>query len=410
MALANLNYEGLQKNYLFSEILKRVHTYKLSNPNANVINLGIGDVTLPLPSVVIDSMHNSVDEMGDISTFRGYGPETGYEFLIKEIILNEYNPKGIYFENDEIFISDGTNPDVANFQELFAKENVVAITDPVYPVYLDTNVMAGRAGVYNKDTGKWSDIVYLPCTSENGFIPELPEKKVDLIYLCFPNNPTGTILNKEQLKKWVDYAIQNKSIILYDSAYEAFITDENIPHSIYEIEGARNVVVEFKSFSKKAGFTGTRCAYTVVPKEINIDTYSGKLNLNSMWSRRQTTKFNGVAYVIQKAAAAVFTPEGKKQIQDNIDFYMNNAKTIIEALDLMNIEHYGGINAPYVWLKTPNNMDSWDFFDKLLTEANVVGTPGVGFGPSGKGYFRLTAFGSYENTVEAMNRIKRLSF
>lgn len=410
MALANLNYEGLQKNYLFSEILKRVHTYKLSNPNANVINLGIGDVTLPLPSVVIDSMHNSVDEMGDISTFRGYGPETGYEFLIKEIILNEYNPKGIYFENDEIFISDGTNPDVANFQELFAKENVVAITDPVYPVYLDTNVMAGRAGVYNKDTGKWSDIVYLPCTSENGFIPELPEKKVDLIYLCFPNNPTGTILNKEQLKKWVDYAIQNKSIILYDSAYEAFITDENIPHSIYEIEGARNVAVEFKSFSKKAGFTGTRCAYTVVPKEINIDTYSGKLNLNSMWSRRQTTKFNGVAYVIQKAAAAVFTPEGKKQIQDNIDFYMNNAKTIIEALDLMNIEHYGGINAPYVWLKTPNNMDSWDFFDKLLTEANVVGTPGVGFGPSGKGYFRLTAFGSYENTVEAMNRIKRLSF
>lgn len=410
MALANQNYEGLQKNYLFSEIAKRVRTYKLSNPNVNVISLGIGDVTLPLPQVVIDAMHHATDEMGDVNTFRGYGPESGYDFLINEIIFNDYMAKGISIEKDEIFVSDGSKCDVANFQELFARENIVAITDPVYPVYLDTNIMAGRGGTYDKDTGKWSNIVYLPCSSENGFVPKLPEKKVDLIYLCFPNNPTGTVLNKEQLKKWVDYAIQNNSIILFDSAYEAYITDENIPHSIYEIEGAKSVAVEFRSFSKTAGFTGTRCAYTVVPKEINIDTDFNKINLNFMWNRRQTTKFNGVSYIIQKAAAAVYTPEGKKQIKNNIDRYMKNAKIITDTLSSMNFEYYGGINAPYIWLKTPNNMDSWDFFDKLLLEANVVGTPGIGFGPSGKGYFRLTAFASYENTIEAMNRIKSLRF
>jgi LL-diaminopimelate aminotransferase len=410
MALANTNYEGLQKNYLFSEVTKRMREYKLSNPNINVISLGVGDVTLPLPSSVINAMHNSADEMSSIETFRGYGPETGYEFLINEIISNEYRARGINFEIDEVFISDGTNPDIANFQELFEKENIVAITDPVYPVYLDTNIMAGRAGVYNKDTGKWSKIVYLPCTSENNFIPELPKQKVDLIYLCFPNNPTGTALNEQELKKWVDYAIENNSIILYDGAYEAYITDENIPHSIYEIEGAKRVAVEFRSFSKTAGFTGVRCAYTVVPKEISLETDSGKINLNAMWNRRQTTKFNGVSYITQKAAEAVYTPEGKKQIKNNIDFYMKNAKIITETLDSMGIEHCGGINSPYIWFKIPNDMDSWDFFDKLLKEANVVGTPGIGFGPSGKGYFRLTAFASYENTVEAMTRIRRLKF
>ncbi|MDF2866445.1 MAG: LL-diaminopimelate aminotransferase apoenzyme [Clostridia bacterium] len=410
MALANTNYEGLQKNYLFSEVTKRMREYKSSNPNINVISLGVGDVTLPLPSSVINAMHNSVDEMSSIETFRGYGPETGYEFLINEIISNEYRARGINFEIDEVFISDGTNPDVANFQELFEKENIVAITDPVYPVYLDTNIMAGRAGVYNKDTGKWSKIVYLPCTSENNFIPELPKQKVDLIYLCFPNNPTGTALNEQELKKWVDYAIENNSIILYDGAYEAYITDENIPHSIYEIEGAKMVAVEFRSFSKTAGFTGVRCAYTVVPKEINLDTDSGRINLNAMWNRRQTTKFNGVSYITQKAAEAVYTPEGKKQIKNNIGYYMRNAKIITETLDSIGIEHYGGINSPYIWFKIPKDMDSWDFFDKLLKEANVVGTPGIGFGPSGKGYFRLTAFASYENTVEAMTRIRRLKF
>ena len=410
MALANQNYEVLQKNYLFAEIAKRVRTFKLLNPNVNVISLGIGDVTLPLPDVVIDALHHSSTEMGNISTFKGYGPENGYEFLINEIISNDYTSRGVCIESDEIFVSDGSKCDVANFQELFAKENIVAITDPVYPVYLDTNVMAGRAGIYNQDTGKWSKIVYLPCTCENEFIPELPKCKVDLIYLCFPNNPTGTVLNKEQLKKWVDYAIHNNSIILYDSAYEAYITDENIPHSIYEIEGATKVAVEFKSFSKTAGFTGIRCSYTVVPKAINIDTGTNKINLNSMWNRRQITKFNGVSYIIQRAAASTYSPTGIKQIKNNIDFYMENAKIIIEVLDLIGIEHYGGINAPYIWIKTPNDMDSWDFFDKLLIEANVIGTPGIGFGPSGKGYFRLTAFGSREDTLEAMDRIKRLRF
>jgi len=408
MAKANSNYGKLQTSYLFSEVSKRIRTFKVSHPNVNVISLGIGDVTLPLPSAVITALHKSVDEMGDITTFRGYGPETGYEFLINEIIVNDYNSKGIYFATDEIIISDGTNCDISNFQELFDRDNIVAITDPVYPVYLDTNVMAGRSGIYNSSTGKWSDIVYLPCTRENKFIPEIPKKKVDLIYLCFPNNPTGTVLNREELKKWVDYAIENNSIILYDSAYEAYIAEENIPHSIYEIEGAKNVAVEFKSFSKSAGFTGTRCAYTVVPKEINLDSDSGKLNLNDMWSRRQTTKFNGVPYIIQRAAAAVYTNAGKKQIKDNIDYYMENAKIIISALDSIGIEHYGGINAPYIWLRAPNDMESWDFFDKLLLEANVAGTPGIGFGPSGKGYFRLTAFASHENTIEAMSRIKKL--
>lgn len=410
MALANLNFEGLQKSYLFAEISNRTREFKLSNPNIKVISLGIGDVTLPLPSVVIDAIHRSADEMGNKDTFRGYGPETGYEFLINKIIENDYVAKGINFNTDEVFISDGINTDIANFQELFDEDNIVAITDPVYPVYLDTNVMAGRAGSFNKETGKWYRILYLPCTSDNNFIPELPKRKVDLIYLCLPNNPTGTVLNREQLKKWVDYAIENDSIIFYDGAYEAFITDKDIPHSIYEIEGAKNVAVEFRSFSKTAGFTGTRCAYVVVPKDINIFSESGKINLNSMWNRRQTTKFNGVSYIIQRAAEALYTPEGKKQVKDNIDTYMKNAHVITEALDSIGIEHYGGINAPYIWFKIPNNIDSWEFFDKLLNEANVVGTPGIGFGPSGKGYFRLTAFASYEDTVEAVNRIKKLKF
>lgn len=410
MALANDNFGKLQNNYLFAEVARRTNEYKLSNPDAKIIKLGIGNTTLPLPTVVIDAMHKAVDEMGDINTYRGYGPETGYEFLIKDIIDNEYIPKGIHFSEDEIFISEGTNCDIANFQELFDTDNIVAITDPVYPVYLDTNIMAGRAGEYNKETGKWSKIVYLPCTRENNFVPDLPNDKVDLIYLCFPNNPTGTALSKKELKKWVDYAIQNNAIILIDGAYEAYITDESIPHSIYEIEGAKQVAVEFRSFSKSAGFTGTRCAYTVVPKEINISTKSESMNLNAMWTRRQTTKFNGTAYIIQRAAQSVFTDEGKKQTKNIINSYMKNAKIIIDGLDEIGIEHYGGINAPYIWLKTPNNMDSWDFFDKLLKEANVVGTPGVGFGPSGRGYFRLTAFASYNDTLEAIDRIKKLKF
>lgn len=410
MALANLNYEKLQNNYLFAEVSKRAKDFKLSHPGVNVISLGIGDVTLPLPTAVIDAIHKAADEMGDIKTFRGYGPETGYEFLIKKIIDNDYIPKGINFDVSEVFINDGVNCDIANFQELFDKKNIVAITDPVYPVYLDSNVMAGRAGSYDNESGHWSKIVYLPCNIDNNFVPDIPNEKVDLIYLCSPQNPTGTSLNKIELKKWVDYAIQNNSIIFYDAAYEAYITEDDIPHSIYEIEGAKQVAVEFKSFSKSAGFTGTRCGYTVVPKEINIDTLSGKINLNMMWNRRQTTKFNGVAYIVQRAAEATYTLEGKKQIKDNINAYMKNAKVITEVLKSMNITHYGGVNAPYIWFKVPNNMDSWEFFDKLLNEANVIGTPGSGFGPSGKGYFRLTAFASYENTIEAMERIKKLKF
>ncbi|WP_010247183.1 LL-diaminopimelate aminotransferase [Acetivibrio cellulolyticus] len=406
MALINENYLRLQGSYLFAEIARRVNKYKTENPDANIIRLGIGDVTKPLAPAVIEAMHKAVDEMAKAETFRGYGPEQGYSFLISKIIENDYKTRGIHLDEDEVFVSDGAKSDTGNIQEIFGLDNIIAVTDPVYPVYVDSNVMAGRTGVIN-DSGRFEKITYLPCTAENSFTPELPKNRVDMIYLCFPNNPTGMTLSKEQLKKWVDYAKQNKSIILYDSAYEAFIREDDVPHSIYEIEGAKEVAIEFRSFSKTAGFTGTRCAYTVVPKEVIAYTASGEEHqLNKLWNRRQTTKFNGVPYVIQQGAAAVYTKEGQKQIKDTIDYYMNNASIIRDGLKSLGLTVFGGINAPYIWLKTPKSLSSWEFFDKLLKEVNVVGTPGAGFGPSGEGYFRLTAFGSKENTEEAIQRLK----
>ena len=410
MALINENYLKLPGSYLFAEIARRVNAFKAENPNANVIRLGIGDVTKPLPPAVISNLHKAVDEMAAEDTFRGYGPEQGYAFLIEKIIEYDYASRGIKLDVDEVFVSDGSKSDTGNIQEIFGLDNIIAVTDPVYPVYVDSNVMAGRTGELDGQ-GKWSKITYLPCNAENQFIPELPKGKVDLIYLCFPNNPTGTTVSKEELKKWIEYAKQNKAIILYDAAYEAYIQEDHIAHSIYEIEGAKEVAIEFRSFSKNAGFTGTRCAFTVVPKEVIAYTSKGEaVQLNKLWNRRQTTKFNGVPYIIQKGAAAVYTYEGQKQIKEVIGYYMENARIIREGLKSIGIQVFGGVNAPYIWLKTPNGLDSWAFFDKLLNEANLVGTPGVGFGPSGQGYFRLTAFGNRENTQEAVERFKtRLS-
>lgn len=406
----NENYLLLKSSYIFAEIARRVERYQNENPNADVIRMGIGDVTKPLPNAVLDEFKHAVDEMGQAETFRGYGPEQGYDFLIEEIIKNDYAPRGIRLDNDEVFISDGAKCDTGNIQEIFGLDNVVAVTDPVYPVYVETNVMAGRGGPMGED-GKYEGLVYIPCTEENNLIPELPEEDVDLIYLCFPNNPTGTALTKEQLAKWVDYAKENKAIILFDAAYEAYIREDNIPHSIYEIEGAKEVAIEFRSFSKNAGFTGTRCAYTVVPKEVvGYDSNGNPQALNPLWNRRQTTKFNGVSYPVQMAAKAVYSPEGQKEIKESIDYYMQNAAIIRESLKNIGLKVYGGVNSPYIWVKTPNNMDSWEFFDLLLNEAHVVGTPGVGFGPSGEGYLRLTAFNTLENTEEAMSRISQLAF
>lgn len=399
MIKVNENFLKIKNNYLFSDIAKRVRAYTEANPDKNIIRLGIGDVTKPLSKTVISSLHSAVDEMADSSTFRGYGPELGYSFLIEKIIENEFLPRGISLDIDEVFISDGSKSDTGNIGDILAGDNVVAITDPVYPVYLDTNIMSGR-----------EKIVFLPCNKENDFVPSLPEEKVDMIYLCLPNNPTGTVLTRDQLKVWVDYAKENKSLILFDAAYEAFIREENVPHSIYEIEGAKEVAIEFRSFSKKAGFTGTRCAFTVIPKELKGYTAAGdSVSINQLWNRRHSTKFNGVPYIVQKAAESIYTPEGKRETQETIDYYMENAKIIKAGLNEIGIETFGGINAPYIWLKTPQGMDSWSFFDKLLSEANIVGTPGVGFGPNGEGYFRLTAFGSRENTIEAMERFKKLS-
>jgi LL-diaminopimelate aminotransferase len=406
MATINENYLKLQGSYLFAEIARRVKKYKEENPNSKVIRLGIGDVTRPLAPKVIESLHNAVDEMSKAETFRGYGPEQGYDFLAQKIAENDYASRGVKLDADEIFISDGAKSDTANIQEIFGLDNLFAVTDPVYPVYVDSNVMAGRTGEFD-GKGRFERITYLSCNAENNFTPELPKNKVDLIYLCFPNNPTGMTISKDELKKWVDYAKTNKAIILYDSAYEAFIREEGVPHSIYEVEGAKEVAIEFRSFSKTAGFTGTRCAYTVVPKEVIAYTSKGEAHqLNKLWNRRQTTKFNGVSYIIQQGATAVYTPEGQKQIKDTIDYYMDNAKIIKEGLESLNIKVFGGVNAPYIWLKTPNSLSSWEFFDKLLGEANIVGTPGSGFGPSGEGYFRLTAFGSRESTEEAIERFK----
>ncbi|MDP3033844.1 MAG: LL-diaminopimelate aminotransferase, partial [Methanobacteriaceae archaeon] len=353
--------------------------------------------------------HKAVDEMGQSETFMGYGPEQGYSFLIKDIIENDFRPRGIELSEDEVFVSDGAKCDTGNVQEIFGLDNIVAVTDPVYPVYVETNVMAGRTGPMD-EYGRYGKLVYLPCTAENDFVPELPSEPVDLIYLCFPNNPTGTTLNKDQMATWVNYARKNKAIILFDAAYESYITEEDIPHSIYEIEGAKEVAIEFRSFSKNAGFTGTRCAYTVVPKELmGYDEEGNAQAINPLWNRRQTTKFNGVSYPIQKAAQAVYSDEGQKEIAESISYYMKNAAIIRESLIEIGLNVYGGINSPYIWVKTPEGMDSWGFFDLLLTEANVVGTPGVGFGPSGEGYFRITAFNTLENTKEAMDRISKLS-
>lgn len=406
----NENYLLLKSSYIFAEINQKVNKFQEENPDANIIRMGIGDVTRPLPSAVIKEFHKAVDEMGQGETFMGYGPEQGYSFLIKDIIENDFASRGIELSEDEVFISDGAKCDTGNIQEIFGLENVVAVTDPVYPVYVETNVMAGRTGPMGED-GRYEKLVYLPCTAENDFVPELPSKPVDLIYLCFPNNPTGTTLTKDQLATWVNYARENKAIILFDAAYESYITEKDIPHSIYDIEGAKEVAIEFRSFSKNAGFTGTRCAYTVVPKELMAYDKEGNAQpVNPLWNRRQTTKFNGVSYPIQKAAAAVYTPEGQKEIGESISYYMKNAAIIRESLLEIGLTVYGGVNSPYIWVKTPEGMDSWGFFDLLLNEANVVGTPGVGFGPSGEGYFRITAFNTLENTKEAMERISKLSF
>ncbi|NLL46057.1 MAG: LL-diaminopimelate aminotransferase [Clostridiales bacterium] len=403
MARINENFNKLPGSYLFSEIAKRVSAYRAENPDRDIISLGIGDVTQPLVPAVVKAMHDAVDEMSAKETFKGYGPDHGYDFLVNAIVDNEFAARGIDISADEVFVSDGAKSDCANIGDIFSTDNVVAVCDPVYPVYVDTNAMAGRAGEFGAD-GRWSKLVYMPCTAENGFTPAIPEKTPDMIYLCYPNNPTGAAATKEQLKVWVDYANKNGSVILYDSAYEAFISDPELPHSIFEIEGAEECAIEFRSFSKTAGFTGTRCAYTVVPKELKREGVS----LNKLWGRRQSTKFNGTPYIVQRGAAAIFTEQGKRETRSVIDYYMNNAKVIREGLSNAGFTVYGGMNAPYIWAKTPDGLSSWDFFDKLLKEAGVVTTPGAGFGPSGEGYIRLTAFGSAEATGQAVERIVSL--
>lgn len=405
MALINDNFIKIPATYLFSEIAKRVAQHKEENPEANIIRMGIGDVSLPLPDVAVDAMVKAAEEQRNAETFRGYGPEQGYAFLREAIVKNDFNDKGIDIEADEVFVSDGAKSDTGNIGDIFSVNNKVAITDPSYPVYVDTNAMGGRAGEPNEQN-VWSNLVYLPCNAENDFVPQLPLEKVDIIYLCYPNNPTGTTLTKDQLKVWVDYARQQNSVILFDAAYEAFITEENVPHSIYEIEGAREVAIEFRSFSKTAGFTGTRCGYAVVPKQLLAFSETGeKVPLNKLWNRRHSTKFNGTSYVVQRAAEATYSVEGKKQVRALIDFYMENARIIREALVKAGYTVYGGVNAPYIWAKAPQGMGSWEYFDYLLKEKNIVTTPGAGFGLSGEGFVRFSAFGSRENTIEAMKRI-----
>ena len=406
MAIINDNFLKLSNNYLFSEIAKRVKTFKESHPDRNVISLGIGDVTQPLPKASVDAMVKAVEEMGNIATFRGYGPEHGYDFLINAIIKNDYLPRGVELSPSEVFINDGAKSDCGNIGDILSVKNSVGVTEPVYPVYVDSNVMCGRAG--DRINGGWSNITYMPCNAENNFKPQIPNRHIDIIYLCYPNNPMGVVLNKEELKEWVDYALDNDSIILYDAAYEAYIQDEDIPHSIYEIAGARECAVEFRSFSKTAGFTGVRCGYTVVPEELMGTASDGKrVQLNKLWNRRQCTKFNGTSYITQRGAEAIYTEQGQKQVKNTISYYMSNAKQMKSVFENLGIDVYGGENAPYLWLKTPKNLSSWDFFDKMLYEANVVVTPGVGFGPSGEGFVRLTAFGDQENCLEAMKRIKQ---
>ncbi len=410
MARVNEHYGKLKAGYLFPEIGRRVRAFAAANPAARIIRLGIGDVTRPLPPAVLAAFHDAVSELGQEKTFMGYGPEQGYDFLIRAILEKAYAPLGVSLRESEIFISDGSKCDTANILDIFALENKVAIGDPVYPVYNDTNVMAGRSGEAD-ERGYYRGLVYLPCTEENGFLPPFPPERVDLVYLCFPNNPTGAVATKERLQRWVDYAIANDTVLLFDAAYEAFVTEPGYPRSIYEIEGAKRCAIEFRSFSKTAGFTGVRCAHTVVPEELSGRTADGtRVPLNPLWNRRQTTKFNGVSYPVQRAAAAVYTDEGWRQTKERIDYYMENARIIREGLGAAGLTVYGGVNAPYIWLKTPGGASSWDFFDRLLRECHVVGTPGSGFGPSGEGYFRLSAFGNRGNVEEAVERIrKRLS-
>lgn len=404
MAKINENYLKLPGSYLFAEIARRVAAFSAAHPEAQLIRLGIGDVTRPLAPAVVEAMHAAVDEMGAAETFRGYGPDQGYDFLISAILEHDYRARGVTLDADEIFVSDGAKSDCGNIGDIFSTDNVVAVCDPVYPVYVDTNAMAGRAGEYDTAAGGWTKLVYMPCTAENGFEPPLPEKPVDLIYLCYPNNPTGVTATRAQLARWVDYARANDAVILFDSAYEAFITDPDVPHTIYEIEGAKECAIEFRSFSKTAGFTGTRCAYTVVPKALR----RGGTSVRDLWARRQSTKFNGVSYVVQRGAAAVYSPEGLAQTRETIAFYLENARVIRDGLAAAGLTVYGGENSPYVWCKTPDGMPSWDFFDLLLQKAHVVTTPGAGFGPSGEGYIRLTAFGGAEDTREAVRRIVSL--
>lgn len=400
----NDNYLKLPGSYLFSTIAKKVAAYKAANPDKDVISLGIGDVTQPLAPAVIDALHKAVDEMGKAETFHGYAPDLGYEFLRKAIADNDYKTRGVDIALDEIFVSDGAKSDSGNIVDIFSQDNVIAVTDPVYPVYVDSNAMSGKTGEYLTDKECWSNVVYMPCTAENNFVPEIPKETPDIIYICCPNNPTGTTLNKEQLQKWVDFALTKGSVIIYDAAYEAYISEEDVPHSIYECEGARTCAIELRSFSKNAGFTGVRLGFTVVPKDLVRDG----VDLHSLWARRHGTKFNGAPYIVQRAGEAVYSPEGKAQLKEQVGYYMSNAKAIYEGLASAGYSVSGGVNAPYIWLKTPDKMTSWEFFDYLLEKANIVGTPGSGFGAHGEGFFRLTAFGTHENTLEAIERIKNL--
>ena len=406
MALVNEHFLKLPGSYLFSDIAKKVNTFRITHPKQEVIRLGIGDVTRPLPPVCIEAMHKAVEEMADARTFRGYGPEQGYDFLIEAIIKHDYLPRGIHFGPTEIFVNDGAKSDTGNIGDILRHDNSVGVTDPIYPVYIDSNVMCGRAGVL-EENGQWSNVTYMPCTAENDFIPEIPDKRIDIVYLCYPNNPTGTVLNREQLTKWVNYARANGALIIYDAAYRAFVSTPDIPLSIYEIDGAKECAIECNSFSKTAGFTGTRCGYTVVPHAVKgLNAKGEPVEMNALWKRRMSTKFNGVSYPVQRAAAAVYTEEGQKQIQETIAYYMRNAKIIREGLTAAGITVFGGVDAPYIWLKVPAGMDSWTFFDRLLDECHIVGTPGSGFGPSGEGYFRLTAFNTLEKTEQAVERIR----
>lgn len=400
----NDNYLKLPGSYLFSTVGKKVKAYSEAHPDKKIIRLGIGDVTQPLAPAIIKALHGAVDEMADAKTFRGYAPDLGYEFLRNVIAENDYKARGCEIAADEIFVSDGAKSDSANIQEILSLDNRIAVCDPVYPVYVDSNVMAGRTGVYDAASQTWSDVIYMPCNAENNFVPELPKETPDVIYLCYPNNPTGTTLTRKQLQVWVDYANKVGALIIYDAAYEAYISEDDVPHTIYECEGARNCAIELRSFSKNAGFTGVRLGFTVIPKDIKC----GDVMLHSLWARRHGTKYNGAPYIVQRAGEAVYSAEGKAELKEQVAYYMKNAKTIKEGLAAAGYTVFGGVNAPYIWLKTPDNMSSWDFFDYLLENVNIVGTPGSGFGPSGEGYFRLTAFGSYENTVEALERIKNM--